>query len=458
MATSSASTSVDSAPVETGVAASAQTCCATCRTVFEVAAELLASTDTRVRCGECFAIFDAAANLVKDGSSSPADLGASAAATSAGGKAEGGATRADTAVGSATPSGGDDGLADSSDNNTQLDVTYSDFDLFSEDAELPEIAYFDQTRDTPEFDFDSVALENDETFSETLFVHDVTVDAGTLTGRSAVPDTALLHDETPHEPLVFRYRDPEPDPDDSANKAPEAGHAAIPILMDEREQSRPAQHLPAEASTLLASVGTPEATAESAPVSSLPSSADGTPESVVEMDVLDIDPPEAKGEHSFGLLSGLALCLAFLLTGLYGWRDRDSLHNQSYTRPVYEMYCRVTGCQVPSRVSLRDLRLVRRNLYSHPEIDDSLALDVTFRNEAEFDQRYPVLVLLFSNSSGRLMARHTFLPEEYLSAWQATDTIAAGSQRDISLDITDPGDAASSFEVEFQETPWVGGS
>jgi hypothetical protein len=427
MATSSAFTSVDSEPGKRVDATGAQTCCATCRTVFEVAPELLSSTDTRVRCGECYAIFDAAANLVG---------GASGTETAAEGGTSGDSASADGAAASDTGrQSSESAHTDSSGENAQLDVTYSDFDLFSEDADLPEIAYFDQTRDTPEFDFDSVALENDETFSETLFSRDLTVDASTLSSRSAssITDTALLADDVPHEPLVFNYRDPEPDTDTAGTQAAEAaraGHTAIPIRMDEGEPP------------------------ETPPVSF----ADAPAEQVTEIDALVIDSSEPKAQHSFGLLFVLTLCLALLLSGLYGWRHRDSLHNQSLTRPVYDVYCRVTGCEVPTRVSLNELRLVRRNVYSHPEIDDALAVDVTFSNQAEFDQRYPVLSVRFSDSNGRLVASHAFVPADYLAGWQPSDTVAAGAQRDISLDVSDPGDNASSFEVEFQEAAWAGGN
>jgi len=69
-----------------------------------------------------------------------------------------------------------------------------------------------------------------------------------------------------------------------------------------------------------------------------------------------------------------------------------------------------------------------------------------------------VLSVRFSDSNGRLVASHAFVPADYLAGWQPSDTVAAGAQRDISLDVSDPGDNASSFEVEFQEAAWAGGN
>jgi len=183
-----------------------QTRCSNCQTVFEVSHELLASGDTRVRCGECLSIFDAKAEL-----RSQAELDRES-------------ERSESHVKKSTDAAVLAGLGN---NAAALDVTYSDFDLFSEDADLPEIAYFDQTRETPSIDFDAIEMDDDETFSDTLFVHDVTIDAaagaasdtkGSTTSRHAgyanidfVSD-AESEDAAP-EPLIFNYRDPEPEPE-----------------------------------------------------------------------------------------------------------------------------------------------------------------------------------------------------------------------------------------------------
>ncbi len=426
MATSSASTSSASTPHKSDNPTSAQTSCSTCRTVFEVSSELLKSTDTRVRCGECYAIFDAASNLVEGAP----------------------VTRSvDVTPSPAVPpaSSGDSYDGDSSvDNADGLDVTYSDFDLFSEDADLPEIAYFDQTRDTPEFDFDTVALEEDETFNDTLFAHDVTVDAGSIRGAGGirVPRTAVIGKDAPRVPLEFHYQDPEPDAETPEQDSPEglrtgAGRvdtaAALKSASPEAESTDPAAVAPAESAT------------------------DPMPDPLIDASDSEVSPSAdaRRGKRgSIWLMLVLLLALSVLVCALYAWRHRDSIHNNTLARPAYEMYCRVTGCAVPSRVSLGELKLTRRNVYSHPDIEDALVIDVSFRNQAEFAQRYPTLLVRLSDPSGRMVARRGFRPGEYMPGWQQQDTIAAGVQIDISLDVTDPGDNASSFEVDFATTPW----
>lgn len=362
-----------------------------------------------MRCGECFAIFDAAANLVEGSITGDQDADEVASDDSA---SAGDATR----------------------DSSALDVTYSDFDLFSEDADLPEIAYFDQTRDTPEFDFDSVALEDDETFNDTLFAHDVTIDAGSA--GTAVPKTDVLDGDAARQPLEFNYRDPEPD----------------------------SEPRPDPTTTLLTKVAKPTAdvSPERADVQPEPQPDDLAESESSPQDPLEVtsEPvplePEPQRGGSVWLIAVLLLGLGALLSALYGWRNRDNLHNDPFARPVYELVCRFTSCTVPTRVSVEELKLTRRNVYSHPDIEDALVIDVTFRNEASFAQRYPSLVVRLSDPSGRTVARRAFLPGEYQPGWRAGDTLGAGGQRNISLDVTDPGENASSFEVEFVPAPWGG--
>lgn len=146
--------------------------CSHSRTVFEIPEDILRSKDSRVRCGECIQIFDAVENQYStdlNKVNKPLDESA---------------TR----------------------NTSAIDVTYSDFDLFSEEADLPEIAYIDQIKDSPDFDFDSVDLANDETFSDTLFKNDVTIDAEISPNKSTTTNNNKPV-SMPREPIVFKYEE-----------------------------------------------------------------------------------------------------------------------------------------------------------------------------------------------------------------------------------------------------------
>ncbi len=383
-----------------------QTRCSNCLTVFEVSRELLASSDTRVRCGECLSIFDAREELRSEDSpeqpSTQHEQGQSSTIMSE-------EVSAETAV--ETPSSDtlqadteSAALAGLANDTAALDVTYSDFDLFSEDADLPEIAYFDQTRDTANFDFDTVALEEDETFSDTLFAHDVTIDANavqTEAQQSAVIESAeveFVSDDAPVEPLIFNYQDAEPGSTDTLTGEK---------IVDDPEEE-------------------PEFTA---------------------IETVD----DRSGSWLFRGL--LFFTLVTLLGSLYLYREKDKLYNQPIARPFLEAGCFVLRCEVPPRVDLSALQPVQRKAFSHPTVDDALVLTMGIRNDADFEQPLPVLEISLDDRAGRTVAKRDFFPKDYLDDWQEGDTIAAGKRLDISLEVRDPGNRATGFELEFRSMP-----
>ena len=378
---------------DTEIEQTLQTRCSNCLTVFEVSRELLASSDTRVRCGECLSIFDAHEGLRSDTPAAPDNVS----------DIKPDDTEADASDGSEATLSESASDSGSSADAAALDVTYSDFDLFSEEADLPEIAYFDQTRDTANFDFDTVALENDETFSDTLFAHDVTINANVAQSEAAASveaaDVEFVGDEVPSEPLIFNYRDAEP------------------------------------------ADGTTDGTGDAAAVDE-PGSA--------EFNELDND---VNRPIPWLLSILLFITLALVIGGLYISREFQSVSKIAAMRPVLEAGCVVFRCQVPPRVDLTALKAVQRNAYSHPTVDNALVLTMGIRNDAEFEQSLPVLVISLSDRNGRTVAKRDFMPKDYLEEWKLGDTIAPGKRLDVTLEVKDPGNRATGFELQFRSMP-----
>ncbi len=411
-----------------------QTRCSNCQTVFEVTHELLNSGDTRVRCGECLSIFDAKSelrlqeDLDRESSQHESQVKKST----------------DAAV-----------LAGLGNNTAALDVTYSDFDLFSEDADLPEIAYFDQTRETPSIDFDSIEMGDDETFSDTLFVHDVTIDAaagsvadGKYSGDGAnrpayanidfISDSAA--DGAPHEPLIFNYRDPEPEETGTgANAATDAIQApATSIVVNADARQDISVQPETEAATSTSTSTSTSTTSTAAPLETAA-------------------PANAVSPWWFRLF--MLLLIGVLIGALYGYRNRPQLYNNPTIRPVLEFGCQWLRCEIPARVALDQIKMVRKNMYSHPNIPGALMVNVSFVNNADFDQQLPALHMVLSNRVGRTVAKRNFLPSEYMGSkakprgndTESVGTIASKQQLDVVLEVTDPGKDAQSFEFFFRQ-------
>ncbi len=107
-------------------------------------------------------------------------------------------------------------------------------------------------------------------------------------------------------------------------------------------------------------------------------------------------------------------------------------------------------CDVPARVDLSSLQAVQRKAFSHPTVDNALVLTMGIRNDAEFEQALPVLAISLTDRSGRTVAKRDFFPKDYLDSWREGDTIAAGKRLDVTLEVKDPGNRASGFQLKFR--------
>ena len=92
-----------------------------------------------------------------------------------------------------------------------------------------------------------------------------------------------------------------------------------------------------------------------------------------------------------------------------------------------------------------------RNVVSHPNAENALLITSTIKNNAEFVQAFPDMVLTFSDINQKVIAHRTFKPEEYLAKdVDIAQGMAPGIPIRITLEIVDPGEAAVNFEFDFK--------
>jgi predicted Zn finger-like uncharacterized protein len=400
-----------------------QTCCSNCHTVFEVSAELLESSDTRVRCGECLSIFDALINLRREDNFSEDDdfevdtdgnvvdqEGAADDQVDIVIAAKDDEIGADYQKQSELNDAGEAALAGLHNDTAPLDVTFTDFSLFSEDADLPEVPYFDQTRDSGGFEDDDDEYEKDETFSDTLFSQDMTIDLPgpeedqpSLNGMTAVAlskDVDFVTNDSQRDPIVFKYRDKEPAAEPVKDSVLEID------AMIERVRS-------------------------------------GVSRSTVAV-------PEIVQERSPWVVRSSMIALVVLFAALlYGFKERSNLLNIPVVRPVLAGLCTVLPCDVPAHVDVAAFKTVKRAAFSHPNVQNALIIDLAFINEAAFSQPHPVLELKLTDITGRLVVKNKFSPSDYLDSWQDGDQLGSGERLNVSLTVEDPGRDVTSFMVAF---------
>ena len=352
----------------------------------------------------------------------------------------------------------EDALGDA---GSDMDVTYSDFDLFSDDAALPEHAFLDETRDAIDLDFDQVTLEHDETFSDTLFNNDVTIDAALpLVEQSAKPQQAAGRSTAarPRAPTGFTGSNYQAGSVVEIDTVSAKGVRAEPaVTARASNQANPGQPNSAAPANKEGSVQTPRFSPDDRPGAAV--AAASTQQRFREVKTESQSNAEqipAKGvawyRRSWFTNLVLGLVVAILALGLYAFQNRASLHNQASVRPLMLAWCFFAQCKVPPRFDKTQLRVLRKNVYSHPQEKQLLVINVVIRNTADFEQRYPILDVTLSDLTGRSVLSRAFLPQSYL-AQNKTDSdsvLKAGETVDITLEVGDPGKEAHSFELMFR--------
>jgi len=436
-----------------------QTCCSNCNTLFEVSPDVLASSDTRVRCGECLSIFDALTNLVhtadpeeevwqdeNDDSIASKNFSEQRApdefeTSEPVSDVPSVATDADPAIvvdaDSELSAQDNDGAEDresareahqpeqetahrsarevkadekpeARDPVPAQEHTRTNDELFSEDAALPNVAYLDQTRDMGNLNFDEP--DGDETFNDEVFAHDLTagpnapidsIDAGDSTIDTMALDSNvdIVSDDERSEPVVFNYQDHTPERPDDSDAGMFPGRTDI--------------HAPVGGSV------TPNV--KSSPITG-----------------------------KWALRGILALLMLVIAGGLYGYRNRHAIVQNPDLRPFLSTACWVIRCELPPLVKLDALKVLKRSVFSHPTLENSLVIDLAFVNDADFKQAYPVLEVRLTNLIGGLVSQQDIAPADYAGKWQPGDLLNAGQRIDLNLTVEDPGQTATSFELKFR--------
>jgi predicted Zn finger-like uncharacterized protein len=162
-------------------------------------------------------------------------------------------------------------------------------------------------------------------------------------------------------------------------------------------------------------------------------------------------PLKAKKGHN--LIWALAsILLAGGLTTQVLLLNVNQFAQQPAYRPVLEKLCSVTGCNVPLIKAPQQIRLVERDIHSHPDLKDILLVKATMVNDAPFTQAFPVVELSLQDITGHTLTGRRFLPKEYLV--DPTIDVAKGfaSKRTVTLllELVDPGPQAVGFEFNFR--------
>ena len=111
--------------------------------------------------------------------------------------------------------------------------------------------------------------------------------------------------------------------------------------------------------------------------------------------------------------------------------------------------CRVLPCSPTRFVSIDQIQLLERNVFSHPVAENALMVTGSFKNEAPFPQRMPGMLISLFDVQGRLIANRLFKSTEYLVQRQQRTLLDADETIQFRLELVDPGTEALTYEFEF---------
>lgn len=169
----------------------------------------------------------------------------------------------------------------------------------------------------------------------------------------------------------------------------------------------------------------------------------------------DLQEHEQQQRRSFGqrllrfsLTLLLLLSLLLALAAQLFYFEREQLAQHPELRPLLERLCQSLECQLAPQRDLSKIELLKRNVYSHPNIKGALVINATLINNATHPQPFPKLAISMANLRGQTLVGRVFKPSEYLPETQ-TDMMPPSIEINITLEVKDPGQDALTFELDF---------
>ena len=155
------------------------------------------------------------------------------------------------------------------------------------------------------------------------------------------------------------------------------------------------------------------------------------------------------GGHRW-LWAAASAVAALVLAGQLLYFNSLAVGRDSPLWPLAATFCNVAGCPLQAAVDLNSIASSGLVVRSHPDFSGALLVNAVIVNRAGFPQPFPPLTLTFEDLQGRVLARRTFTPAEYLDGeLSAADAMPDGQGVELSLAIVDPGRDAVSFRLQI---------
>lgn len=147
-------------------------------------------------------------------------------------------------------------------------------------------------------------------------------------------------------------------------------------------------------------------------------------------------------------LVGILLLSSIAIAQAIYYQRYSLIENPRYQKQVLSL-CQLVPCNKSQFSSTQQIKLLDRNVYTHPVESNALMITGSFVNQAAFDQKLPKLLVSLFDLQGNLIANRLFTPTEYLQTNKNRTLLTSVKPVQFRLEVSDPGTDALTYEFEF---------
>ncbi len=158
--------------------------------------------------------------------------------------------------------------------------------------------------------------------------------------------------------------------------------------------------------------------------------------------------------RSFFSMSPLTWLIGILLLSAIGvaqaiyYQRYELIQNPRYQQQVINI-CQLLPCAQSQFSSTEQVRLLERNVFTHPVSSNALMMTGSFVNKAPFAQKLPDMLISLFDIQGKLIANRVFTAPEYLLTDKNRSVMQPQKPVQFRLEVVDPGTDALTYEFEF---------
>jgi len=147
-------------------------------------------------------------------------------------------------------------------------------------------------------------------------------------------------------------------------------------------------------------------------------------------------------------LIGILLLFTLGIAQAIYYQRYPLIEKPQYQKQVLSL-CQLVPCNESKFSNTQQIKLLERNVFSHPVQPSALMVTGSFVNQAVFDQKLPKLLVSLFDIQGNLIANRLFTPMEYLQTDKNRMLMVNAKPVQFRLEISDPGTDALTYEFEF---------